>query len=64
MTPPPFLDDGQFRWALVPGFQEVPDAMTGGSWTVTRSTPWCWTDAVHIGEARSLVRGPTGAGGS
>ena len=55
ITPPPCLDEGQFRWAITQEFQEVPENMTSGSWTVTRSRPWWWTESVHIGEARSMV---------
>ena len=33
----------------------MPGTMTRGSWTVSKSRPWRSTEAVHIGEARSLV---------
>ena len=55
VTPPPCLDEGQFRWAPTLGFQHVSDTMTGCSWTVTRSRPWRWTGAARVGEAQSLV---------
>ena len=58
ITPPSCLDEGQFHWSLTPGFQEVPENKTSGSWTVTRSRPWRWTESVDIGKPRSLVEAP------